>query len=151
MEKYCPNCNKPNPAEAMFCRNCAVSLVIENKPPAANANQPNYAPNPQWNPNPSPVVPQANYMGAADSPSGRAIGSLILTICGLVLCCGGFTAIPGAILGWLEISAIKEGRSSSKGMMMAQIGLWGGIIVTVIMGGLTVLGFFMMMLGGAAY
>jgi hypothetical protein len=130
--------------------------MIENKPPAANANQPNYAANPQWNPNPTPnpvaaAAPQMNYAGgAADSPSGRAVASLILTICGLVLCCGGFTAIPGAILGWLEMSAIKEGRSSPKGMIMAQIGLWGGIIVTVIMGGLAVFWLFIMMLGGAS-
>jgi hypothetical protein len=152
MEKYCPNCNKPNPAEALFCRNCAVSLTIKGGgQPAgagagAGAGQPNY-PNQQWNPQPQGYPMAGNYMQQPSAgPSGRAMASVALTICGLVLCCGGFTAIPGAILGWLEIGAIREGRSSPQGMMMAQIGLWGGIIVTIVMTILSFLGLFMMML-----
>lgn len=162
MEIYCPNCKKPNPPEATFCRNCAVSLMVKGGgQPAdagvgAGAGQANYE-NPQWNPQPQGYQPQGypmagNYMQPpSEGPSGRAIASLALTICGLVLCCGGFTAIPGAILGWLEIGAIREGRSSPKGLMMAQIGLWGGIIVTIVMAILSFLGFFMMMLGGGTY
>ena len=55
-----------------------------------------------------------------------AIGALIASLCGLLLCClpGG---LVGAILGWMEVTAIKEGRSSPAGMTMAQIGLWGGV------------------------
>lgn len=90
-----------------------------------------------------------NYAQASAGPSGRAIASVILTICALVLCCGVLTSIPGAILGWLEISAIKEGRSSPGGLMFAQIGLWGGIIITI----LAIIGYIfilpLMMLGGS--
>jgi hypothetical protein len=32
----------------------------------------------------------------------------------------------------MEIDAIKKGQSSSAGMWMAQVGLWGGIIVTIL-------------------
>jgi hypothetical protein len=55
----------------------------------------------------------------------------MLTICGLLLCCA-LTSVPGAILGWMEVSAIKQGRSSPSGMMMAQIGLWGGVVISVL-------------------
>jgi hypothetical protein len=147
MEKYCPKCNKENAPEALFCRNCASTLAVgqggiyappnqqqqQNQPPFANQqqNQPPFA-NQQWNQGAAGIPGAGNYARPSAGPSGRAIGSLILTICGLVLCCGGFTAIPGAILGWLEISAIREGRSSQQGLMMAQIGLWGGIIITIL-------------------
>ncbi len=55
----------------------------------------------------------------------------LLSIGGLLLCCL-FSSVPGTILGWIEVSAIKEGRSSPKGMTMAQIGLWGGLVVTLL-------------------
>jgi hypothetical protein len=32
----------------------------------------------------------------------------------------------------MEVSAIKQGRSSPSGMMMAQIGLWGGVVISVL-------------------
>ena len=56
---------------------------------------------------------------------------MILAI-GAFLCCGPLLGIPAAILGWLELTAIKEGKAPAKGKTMASIGLWGGIAATVI-------------------
>lgn len=130
MERMCPNCQRPNPPDAVFCRNCAASL------PAGFGGQA-YAPprqNQQWHQPPPGGQMQGSFAPpmANTGASGRAIASLILTICSLVLCCGMFTSIPGAILGWIEVNAIKEGRSSPGGLTMAQIGMWGGIVMTVL-------------------
>ena len=74
----------------------------------------------------------------------------MLTICGLLLCCA-LTSVPGAILGWMEVSAIKQGRSSPAGMVMAQIGLWGGIFISILT--LFFYGFYLLLAlsGGAMY
>lgn len=61
--------------------------------------------------------------------------SVILAVVGL-LCCGPFTGIPASIVAWLELDAIKNGKSSPDGKMMAQIGFWGGIAVTIIHAGI---------------
>lgn len=133
MKNFCPKCNKENPPEALFCRSCASTLAVgqANVPPQQNqspfANQP-----PQWNQQAAGGHPGANYANPSAGPSGRAYASAALTVCALVLCCGVLTSIPGALLGWLEISAIKEGRAHPSGLMFAQIGLWGGIIITIL-------------------
>ena len=84
--------------------------------------------------------------------SGKAITSLILAIAGLVLCCGPFTGIPAAIVGWMELNSIKAGQSSPAGMWMAQVGIWGGIAVSILsvlfFGGWVLLS---LMAGGGAY
>ena len=110
MENFCPGCGQPNQAEAQFCRFCASPMAGANR-------QHNYR--------------KAQNNQTTDGASGRAITSLVLTICGLLLCCV-LTSVPGAILGWMEINAIKQGQSSPKGMTMAQIGLWGGAAIAVI-------------------
>ena len=46
--------------------------------------------------------------------------------------CASPLSSPGAILGWLELQAIKDGRASADGKMMSQVGLWVGIGATVI-------------------
>lgn len=152
MEKYCPNCNRPNPSEAVFCRHCASPLSAG----GGGGQQQQYADqrqnqqqNQQWNQPPPGGQMQGNFANSSANAgaSGRAIASLILSIAGFLLCCF-FLGIPGAILGWLEISAIKEGRSSEKGLLMAQIGLWGGIGVTVLSALFYVFYFFLMMVGG---
>lgn len=147
MDVYCQHCQKPNGADSQFCRHCASPL-----PPGAQAR---YAPPPQgggqWAQGGGGG--QANFQygppsSAGAGASGRAIASLILTICGLVLCCGPFTSVPGAVLGWLEVSAIREGRASQRGLVMAQIGLWGGMVITIIGGLLMGLQILVMMAGG---
>jgi hypothetical protein len=49
-----------------------------------------------------------------------------------LLCCGLFTGIPAAIVGWLELGAIKSGQAPAAGKWMALVGIWGGIAGTVI-------------------
>ncbi|MBW3068594.1 MULTISPECIES: DUF4190 domain-containing protein [unclassified Actinomyces] len=49
-----------------------------------------------------------------------------------VLCCGIFTGIPAAILGYLGIQAANEGRASNKGMSIAGIILGALSIVSMI-------------------
>ena len=142
MDKYCQKCNSPNPAEAAFCRNCATPLSSGQPGAGQQANQ-------QWNqPNAGGQQFGQNFAQPAANSGGasqRAIGALVLTIAGL-FCCGFLTSIPAAILGWMEVDAIKKGLSSPDGMWMAQVGLWGGIIVTI----LTTIGGFLFLLLSAA-
>jgi hypothetical protein len=57
--------------------------------------------------------------------------SLILGILAFV-CCGPFSGIPAAILGKMEMDAIKEGRAPQSNMGMAKAGFWLGIIGTAL-------------------
>lgn len=134
METYCPQCHKPNSTDAQFCRYCAAPLPpVQNQSAGANqGQQPNQQPNQQWNQQGFSGQGAKNYVPSADKASGRAIAALILSACGLFLCCGLVTGVPGAILGWMEITAIREGRASPKGMTFAQLGLWGGIGVSIL-------------------
>lgn len=114
MTKACPKCNQMNPAEAAFCLNCAS--------PIGSAPPPIGAPS-QFGTTP-PVQPGAQ-------PSQKGLFSLILAIIALI-CCGPFAGIPAAILGWMELDAIKTGRTPADNKWMAQVGLWGGIVSTVL-------------------
>lgn len=136
----------------MFCRQCASPLD------AGQPNQQQYA-NPQqqsgnqqqWNqPNFGNQGVQQNFARPTGGASSRATQSAILAVVAL-LCCGFLTGIPAAILGWLEIQAIKEGKSSPDGMMMAQIGLWLGIGGTIINAIINFIFMLMMMAGGRGY
>ena len=100
-----------NPAEAAFCLNCASP--IGSAPPPIGAPQ-------QF----------GNVPGGAQ-PSQKGLFALILAIVALI-CCGPFAGIPAAILGWMELDAIKTGRSPADNKWMAQVGLWGGIISTLL-------------------
>lgn len=117
--KVCRNCNQTNPPEAMFCRQCASPLDAGQ----AQSTQPP--------PNQPPNYQPQNFANASGGASGRAMAAVGLAVLA-PFCCGLLSGIPAAILGWLEIQAIKEGKSSPAGMMMAQIGLWGGIIGSII-------------------
>jgi len=144
MEKYCQNCRQQNSPEAQFCRFCASPLNGGQRP----QNQANFN-NQQWNQG-FQGNQSAGFVQPSAGASGRAIASLLLSICSLLFCCM-LTSIPGAILGWMEISAIKQGRSSPAGMMMAKIGLWGGIGVSILT--LFFYGFYLLLAlsGGAMY
>lgn len=56
---------------------------------------------------------------------------MILAIVALI-CCGPFTGVPAAILGWMELDSIKNGRVPADGKVMAMVGLWGGIASSLI-------------------
>lgn len=130
MTRTCQNCSQTNPPDAAFCLNCAsplgptVGSYQQQSPPRTEGQAPYVGAPPQ------PYIggQQPNMSGGA---SQRAIIALVLVIVGL-LCCGPFTGIPGAIVGWLELDAINNGKSPAAGKWMAQVGLWGGIAVTVL-------------------
>lgn len=65
------------------------------------------------------------------SSGQKATIALVLAIAAF-FCCGPFAGIPAAIVGWMELDAIKNGRSPQSGKMMATIGLWGGIAASLL-------------------
>lgn len=158
--KVCRNCNQTNPVEAMFCRQCATPLdsVQPNQQQSPNPQyaNPQYANPPQFNqqqwnqPNYGNQGVQQNFAKPSGGASSRATQSAILAVVAL-LCCGFLTGIPAAIMGWLEIQAIKEGKSSPDGMMMAQVGLWLGIGGTIINAIINFIGVLILMAGGGGY
>lgn len=76
------------------------------------------------------VVPAA----APSVTSKMAIASLVLAILSM-FCFGFLTGIPAAILGWMELSAIKQGRSDQSNAWMAHVGIWGGIVMSILSAG----------------
>lgn len=142
MEKLCQNCNRPNPPDAAFCRHCASPMPQgQGYQQGGNVNQGQYG-NQQQNQQNFGGQGQQNFAQPPAGASQKAIAALALAIAGLV-CCGPFTGIPAAIVGWMEMGSIKEGRSAPNGMWMAQVGLWGGIAVSIIY---TILGFIWILL-----
>ena len=107
MTKPCPKCNQLNPAEAAYCLNCASPIGPTGSP--------------------QPFDAATGTQGA----SQKGLISLILAIVALI-CCGPFAGIPAAILGWMELDAIKNGRTPADNKWMALVGLWGGIASTVL-------------------
>jgi len=67
---------------------------------------------------------------AVPAESQKPMISMILAIAGF-FCCGPILGIPAAIIGWMELDAIKNGRSPQSGKTMATVGLWGGILATL--------------------
>jgi hypothetical protein len=63
--------------------------------------------------------------------STRSIVAMVLSILGIVGC-GPLTAVPGLILGWLELRAIREGRAPQSGLGFAKVGFYLGAILTVL-------------------
>ena len=147
MEKYCQNCNKPNPVDAAFCRHCASSQFYSAQQQPNPARQQNPFGSQAWTP-PTAGAPVygTNFAQPSSGPSGRAMAAAGLAVAGL-FCCGFLTGIQAAIIGWLEVSAIKEGRSSPRGMWMAQVGIWGVIAGSIINAIVGVIMLFMMNLG----
>ncbi len=124
MTRPCPKCNQMNPPNAAFCLNCAASLT--EAPPFIGQQQAQ----PQWQ-----AGANAPLAGAqSSSGSGqKAMVAMILAIVAFI-CCGPFTGVPAAIVGWMALDAIKNGRESADSKWMAMVGLWGGIVATLLHG-----------------
>lgn len=60
-------------------------------------------------------------------PGGLAIASLVLSVAGFMFC---VTAIPGMVLGFVELSHIKKGEAPEEGKVLALIGAILGAIIT---------------------
>lgn len=112
---------------------------VYGQPPAARYGQPAAGPYPP----PGYGYPAYN---PATQESGLAIGSLICSILGIVMC-GPLTAVPGVILGHMALGKIKRGEAGGKGMAQA------GLIIGYIIIGLTVLAilFFVVLFAGAGF
>lgn len=83
-----------------------------------------------------PIPPSTN--------NNRAMIALVLGIAGLFFC--GFTAIPGAIMSWMEMQAVREGRVPANNGGMAKIALGVNVVALV----LTVFGVVLLGLFGIA-
>jgi hypothetical protein len=130
MNKYCQKCNQSNPFDAVFCLNCATPLSNGqfggNQQGNQQWNQPNFGGQPMGG-NFTPSI------GQSTNASQRATTAGILGLVGL-FCLGPIAGIPAAILGFMELNAIKQGQSSPSGKSMASIGFWcglGGSIVQI--------------------
>ena len=130
--------------EATFCRQCASPLGSGHsyQPPPPSNQPPINQPNNQGG--------RQNFASTGGGASQRAMAAAGLAAVAL-FCCGFLTGIPAAILGWLEIQAIKEGKSPADGMLMAQVGVWLGIAGTIINAVVTVIFLALMSLGGRGY
>src|SRR5436190_13856587 len=70
--------------------------------------------------NPPPILPPDN---SAKQRSGLALASMILGICGIVLCFGPLAGIPGVICGHMAQSRIKRSGGTMSGAGQATAGL----------------------------
>jgi len=171
---FCPRCGTQNAEDARFCRQCGhvfAATKESTNPPAGQRPLPNDLPYPGYqgrqNPNfqsqhipppaPAPFNPnlppqmQPGYgQGAyqqSQGASGRAIASLVLMLLGFFTC-GPFLSIPALILGKQELDAIRLGLAPRAGEMLAKLGFYGGIAVTILYcGGGLLYGLFMGALG----
>ena len=64
------------------------------------------------------------------STGNRAMIALVLGIVSIFMC--GLTAIPGAILAWMEMQAVKEGRVPQANGGMAKTALWLNLAALVL-------------------
>ncbi|MHB8793593.1 MAG: DUF4190 domain-containing protein [Thermoleophilia bacterium] len=69
-------------------------------------------------------------MPRKQDPGGLAIASLVLSISSFMFC---ITAVPGMVLGFVELSHIRKGESPEEGRVLALIGAIIGSIVSVLM------------------
>lgn len=74
----------------------------------------------------------------------HGLTALILGLVSLVMC-GAFTAIPGMIIGWMGITAAREGRASQSSGTMSKIGFWINAAATVLTA------FFCLLFGGLSF
>ena len=162
---FCTNCGETNRNDAQFCSKCGNNLhpgftppsVTESPtmplPPPSVTNDAPYTP-PIGSNYPSLNIPQntppsyANYSPPLpNSPSGRAIASLVVSIVS-IFTCGPFLSIPGIILGKMEMDAIKAGTASLAGMNFAKAGFWIGVVSTILYCGSFIIFGIFGMLGG---
>ena len=162
---FCTNCGQTNRNDAQFCTKCGNNLhpgftppsVTESPtmplPPPSITDDSPYQP-PIGSSYPSQNIPQYTPPSFADyapplpgSASGRAIASLVLAIVSIFTCCFPLS-IPAAILGKLEMNAIKAGTAPPAGMGLATAGFWIGLIGSIISFGFFILKIFFGLFAG---
>jgi hypothetical protein len=143
---FCTRCGTPNPDDASFCRNCSATLSKPGtpqrqtgssgsptdpyQPPTVTQPRPEQAPYPGYQGFP---IQQGDYIRPPAVPqggaSGRAIAAMVMSLISLFTC-GPFLSIPGAILGKMELDAIRSGQAPAAGETFAKIGFYGGLVFT---------------------
>lgn len=98
----CMRCGSANIGGAQFCSGCGAALPVGN----------------------------SYHPPAQNSSHSRSIIALVLGIAGILLC--GFTAIPGAILAWMEMQAVREGRAPQSNGGMAKTAFWINIAALIL-------------------
>jgi hypothetical protein len=83
-------------------------------------------------PPPPPPPPSSPSTFTTDKASSRAIWALILGIASWTICPIVIPAIIAWIMGKKEINEIEAGRSSASGLTMAKVGMWLGLINTIL-------------------
>ncbi|MFA6001676.1 MAG: DUF4328 domain-containing protein [Thermoleophilia bacterium] len=97
---FCPNCGAATDPNAIICVKCGVSL------PAA--------------------APASGAVVRKEGASSLSIVSMVLSLVGIFSC---VTAVPGFIIGMVELKKIKRGESSEAGRGFALTGaIVGGIL-----------------------
>ncbi len=139
---YCTQCGTYNQDELTTCSNCGQEIKLPRTTwpsrPYTSPSSPPDVPYPGYQSSYSPDQPyqpyQSSYANQPPSPGGsasnRSIIAMVLSLIGIVAC-GPLTAIPGAILGRMEMNAIRYGKSSPSGLIMAKIGFYLGIAVSI--------------------
>lgn len=79
----------------------------------------------------TPPPPPSGNLGTGGKASSRAIWALVLGILGWISC-GILASIPAWIMGRKELAEIDAGRSDEAGRTMAKVGMWLGIIATIL-------------------
>ena len=162
---FCTNCGQTNRNDAQFCSKCGNNLHPGFTPPSVTESPTMPLPPPSVT-NDAPYTPPigSNYPGMntpintppsyanysppyPPSASGRAIASLVLAIISLFTCIP-LVSIVAAVLGKMEIDAIKAGTASPAGRGYAKAGFWIGLIYTILSCGGIIFGGLFGMLGG---
>ena len=79
----------------------------------------------------TPSQPTSTPTEPTPSAGGKAIAALILGVLSLV-CMGFLTGVPAIIIGRMELTDIKNGKSPKQGESIAKIGFVLGIIGTAL-------------------
>ena len=153
---FCTQCGSKNNDDLERCWQCQA-LLVRRRPtdpgrprrtdpvggePWPPAPDPNPGRAGDYEPYPSQYAGQTAIRdGGTGAPGGagplapasnRSILAMVLSILGFVGC-GPVTAVPGLILGWLELRAIREGRAPLAGQGFAKVGFYLGAILTALM------------------
>lgn len=124
---FCFKCGAPMPDNAPACPKCGAAVAT---PPPASAPASTAAPAPASAPGtPWLNIPRAQPYTGPQETDGKAVGSLILGILGLVVpVVGVLVGIPAVVLGHLSRKSIRESLGRLKGDGMALAGLIMGYI-----------------------
>jgi hypothetical protein len=141
---YCTQCGTANSDGLKFCTNCGTPMMKRGDTPQSRPSSGSPSSGSVQPPTPAYTggSSYAGYSGYPLSPafplqtkesgaSGRALISMILSLIS-PFTCWLFLAIPGLILGKMEMNAIRDGLAPKAGETFAKIGFYVGLAVTLL-------------------